>query len=90
MGEPASFVYMPKAPVYKDDFLSCAKHQIRSSRQTRATNSIAITQGVNDPPDAKLGLGVTALDRAHYLGSFFLGEVIHRAFPNVTQVTTAV
>jgi len=45
-------------------------------------DSIAETQGVNNSTDEKLGLGIAALNRAHYLGSFFLREIIQCILPN--------
>lgn len=58
-------VSMPETPMYENNFSTRDEHYVRLARQVFPVQSIAIPQPMQKPSHHQLGLGVSALDRAH-------------------------
>lgn len=76
VGQCAALVDVPEASMHKNHLASRAENEIWLSGKFRFVHSVAISQRVNDAPDAKFRLSIRTANSTHYLRTFFLGEVI--------------
>jgi hypothetical protein len=65
VGEAATSVPVPEAPVYEDNHAMSRKHNIGASRQSLFVHSEAKPKAVEDRSDDEFGLRVTPADARH-------------------------
>lgn len=71
MGETASFMLMPEATMYEDDFPTAREGNVRSPRRGLPLEPETIAKPMEEPPNYQLRFGVGSADTPH------MGAALH-------------